>query len=436
MKVLEKITEYGLYLFVFLLPWQTRLILREGNLNGYWEYGTISIYATEILLWAIFLLTGIAWTIGKLKAQNSKLKITAQSSKLFYLIILFLVFYSLTLILWAGSRGLALYAWHWLAEGVGLFLVLRAVKFDVAKLMWAFVMSAGLQAGIGIWQFLSQETFSSKWLGMALHDPAVPGIFVVETAFRRWLRAYGSLPHPNMLAGFLAAAMFFTIWLYQKTVKSFKKILLPAIFVILSFGLFATFSKSVILGFSAAMILWLAGFFIFKKSREEKNYLLKFILIFIVVAAVFSVIFWEPVGTRIYGAERLEIKSTAERLNYFDQAWQLIKNHPVLGVGLGNYTLAVHNEINPNLRAWDYQPVHNIYLLILAELGIMGLLLWLVLLFFIIKQLPIAHYPLLITILAIGLFDHYLWTLYFGVILFWLILGMEKKNLDEPLDRS
>ena len=442
MKILEKIIEYGLYLFVFLLPWQTRLILNEGNLNGYWEYGTISLYTTEVLLWVIFILAAIWWAIYKLKNQKSRIqisnKIQKPKSRSDYLLICLSAFllYSFISIFGADSKSVALQAWVRLVEGIGFFLVLRTVKFDVAKLIWSFVFSAVLQVGLGFWQFLSQSTFSFKWLGMAFHDPAVPGTVVVETTLRRWLRAYGGLPHPNMLASFLAVAMFFVFWIYQKTEQSLRKLLLPLIFAILSIGLCSTFSKSVVLSFLMALILLWAGFFVFKQSKESKLNLLKFTLIFLVIAAVFSAIFWEPVQTRIYGAERLEIKSTTERLNYFGEAWQLIKNHPLTGVGLGNYTLSIHNDINPDLQSWSYQPVHNIYLLILAELGIIGFILWLVLIFLLIKKIPITNYQLPITLLVISLFDHYLWTLYFGIILFWLVLGVGQKALDNSFDKT
>lgn len=463
MKILEKIIEYGIYLFIFLLPWQTRLILREGNLNGYWEYGTISIYATEILLWAIFLLSAIWWAVKKLKVsakggspprehalgvKSEKLKVVVknshpagddpegQKSKFVFAFLCLFIFWSFVSVFWADSKSLAFYVWHWLAEGLGLFLVLRTVNFDRKKLAWSFVLAALIQAGLGIWQFLLQSTFSSKWLGMAAHDPSVSGTFVVETALRRWLRAYGSLPHPNILAGFLAVAMFMAFRLYEKIKYDYKKLFLPVIFTILALGLFATFSKSVIASFLAVFIFLWVMVFLRRQSGDAKINLLKFTLIFLVIAAIFSAIFWEPVRTRIYGAERLEIKSTAERLDYFNQAWQLIKKHPLVGVGLGNYTLAAHNEINQALRSWDYQPVHNIYLLILVELGIVGFIAWLALIFLLIKKLPVARCPLLVTLLIIGLFDHYLWTLYFGIVLFWLIFGMEQEGLDRPLDRS
>ncbi len=436
MKKLEKIIEYALYLFVFLLPWQTRLILRPGNLNGYSEYGTISIYATEILLWFIFLLAAVWWAVRRLKTKNEELNLDFKNNKLFWLVLLFFVVYSLASIFWSESKTVALEAVLRLAEGVGLFLVLRGTKFDATKLAWAFVGSAVIQAGLGVWQFLTQSTFASKWLGMAYHDSAVSGTFVVETAFRRWLRAYGSLPHPNMLAGFLSVGLLIAVWLYQKTEYGLKKILLPVFFAILSLGLFTTFSKSAMVALGvAALFLWAVAF-LKKQTKETKITLLKFTLIFLVVAVIFSGVFWEPVSGRIGGDGRLEIKSTSERLSYAAEAWQIVKVHPIFGIGLGNYTLAVHNEINPNLQSWDYQPVHNIYLLILVEMGIIGFILWLTLVFCITKKLSVTRYSLLIILLIIGLFDHYFWTFYFGVILFWLVFGLAQKPLDKSFDKT
>ena len=57
---LARTIEYGFYLFLFLLPWQTRLIWREARLNGFtWEYGRLSLYATQLLLLALLLLYGV-----------------------------------------------------------------------------------------------------------------------------------------------------------------------------------------------------------------------------------------------------------------------------------------------------------------------------------------------------------------------------------------
>ena len=430
MKFLNKIIEWGVYLFIFLLPWQTRLILKEGDLDGYWEYGTVSVYGTGILLCFLFLLAIVSLVIDKLQIQNYKSQINYKFkiTKIATVAIFFLVFASLS-IFWAESKIVALMAGLRLVEGVGLFLILQIFNFDWKKFSWAFILSALIQASLGIYQFLIQTTFASKWLGMALHDPATLGTIVVEASSERWLRAYGSLPHPNMLGAFLAIGMFLAIILYQKSLASRGKIILVSIFSILAFGLFTTFSKSAILAFVIVLLFFLVGSFIFKEVKENRQLLSKSICLFALVAIIFSIIFWEPVATRVRGTGRLEAKSTNERISYFGESWQLIKSHPFLGVGLGNYTLALHNEINPNLKSWEYQPVHNIYLLVLAELGIFGFTLFLLLLasFFMPLQNNRTWYNLFdhrntvfFLILLVGLFDHYFWTLYFGIILFWV----------------
>jgi len=216
MKFLNKIIEWGVYLFIFLLPWQTRLILKEGDLDGYWEYGTVSVYGTGILLCFLFLLAIVSLVIDKLQIQNYKSQINYKFkiTKIATVAIFFLVFASLS-IFWAESKIVALMAGLRLVEGVGLFLILQIFNFDWKKFSWAFILSALIQASLGIYQFLIQTTFASKWLGMALHDPATLGTIVVEASSERWLRAYGSLPHPNMLGAFLAIGMFLAIILYS-----------------------------------------------------------------------------------------------------------------------------------------------------------------------------------------------------------------------------
>ena len=55
---MQKLQTIGIYLLAFLLPWQTRYIFHYGTLNGGdWEYGTIALYAIDILIVLILLIT-------------------------------------------------------------------------------------------------------------------------------------------------------------------------------------------------------------------------------------------------------------------------------------------------------------------------------------------------------------------------------------------
>jgi len=452
MKKLQKLIEYLFYLFVFLLPWQTRWIWYEGELNkGFWEYGTFSLYGIDILFVIILALAGIYFICKKkIKNQkpNSKFCITFYVLPIVFLVIAFLS------VLWAQNKGLALYASVKLLEGILLFWLVSKMKLNFTKLGIAFVSSAVIQAGLGIWQFLTQSTFANKWLGMALQIPGRGDTSVIESSVGRWLRAHGSLPHPNMLASWLVVGLFILLGLaYRFTIqkKSFWKALHPNLWlnifiywscVIIVTGLFFTFSREAWL----ALIIGLVFFWIIVLIKKQAAIFYKLLATGLATIIVLSFIFWPLLSTRLSGQDRLEVKSRQERTTYLNQSFQLIKKHWLTGVGVGNYTLAVHNQIDPNLKSWDYQPVHNVYLLILAELGIIGLGIFLWLIFYIIKRLFSFQirqdwpwtliYPVaILAILIIAFFDHYFWTLHFGIMLFWLILGLSTyTNSEQTVD--
>ena len=62
-----------------------------------------------------------------------------------------------------------------------------------------------------------------------------------------------------------------------------------------------------------------------------------------------------------------------------DVAFEMIKSNPIIGVGLNNYTEVHHNyDIGVDKITQYYPvPVHNIYLQLAAEIGILGLLFFL-----------------------------------------------------------
>jgi O-antigen ligase len=73
--------------------------------------------------------------------------------------------------------------------------------------------------------------------------------------------------------------------------------------------------------------------------------------------------------------------SAESRLPLNEMAWRIIQDHPVLGIGLNNYDLAMQDYITPDLSGeWVYI-VHNRYLLVWSETGIGSLAAYLALIF-------------------------------------------------------
>jgi len=128
----------------------------------------------------------------------------------------------------------------------------------------------------------------------------------------------------------------------------------------------------------------------------------------------------------------VEQKSLNERLVLAQNALALIKKRPLLGVGLGNF-IPAQAEILPFVRQ-DVnllQPVHNIYLLIASETGLIGLLVFITLavkMFLGGCNTSLHHraYAIrpYILILFLGLFDHYWLTLPQNFLLFAVVLGL------------
>ncbi|PIY95631.1 MAG: hypothetical protein COY66_06245 [Candidatus Kerfeldbacteria bacterium CG_4_10_14_0_8_um_filter_42_10] len=467
-KLIEKILEGGIYLWVFLLPWQTRLIVSPGTLNGdSWEYGTISLYGLDILLFILIILKIFVGSDKKrflipqkksinpvrspdLNSVNQSLELilskkrTSNGINLWYIIVGFLAISFLS-IYWSWNGGLALYGFIKLSEGIILFWFIIKSSFNFTKISIAYVSAAVLQSLIGIYQFVFQNSFGSKWLGMSNLEIAASGTSVIETGTGRFLRAYGSFPHPNILAGFLLVGLFLVIGLYLQTKNKERRSLALAGLAVIAAGFFCSFSRAAWLTLGISLFFLLGAMNPKRHFSEWHRPILKLVGIIATVFLVFFILYPQTIITRFSFNERLEELSLSQRANYYQDAFSLIKKHPVSGVGLNNYTLAVNYEIDSALAGQEYQPVHNVYLLVLAELGVFGVLIFLFLIFQILKEswLALTNYSfddshswflicsvILMAIFILFLFDHYFWTLSSGIMLFWFSLGLWQRSIE------
>jgi O-antigen ligase len=275
-----------------------------------------------------------------------------------------------------------------LIEAVAVGCLVSWQKFDFKKISYSFVAAGLLQGILAIYQFLTQAVVGNKWLGIATQAVGQSGVSVVEGA-GRWLRAYGSLPHPNLLAGYLAASLFFLLGLlfayYRKNCSAPRQfsaarvgeaIFLFGSLVIITYGLLLTFSRSAWLG----TIVGLLFVWFFPGRRRDplaRKFFIKINLFILLVVILFVANYGALLFPRLTASSRLEAQSITERQAGWQEAITLIKSRPVWGVGLGAYTRALYDQ-DKTRSAWEYQPVHNLDLLIMAELGMVGWLLLLV----------------------------------------------------------
>jgi O-antigen ligase len=319
-----------------------------------------------------------------------------------------------------------------------LFKIIANASFNRVRLLSILVISACVQALWGLTQFLTQSSFAFKWLGLASHPSDALGTSVIEVSgvnSERWLRAYGSLPHPNLLGAFLAVAIIISLAMIARQ-PSFKrnenelnyKKFWHLSLIFLSAGLFVSFSRSAILAVFAGIIVILIYY-----RHALTRLALPLGLILITVLTLVSQ-FGYIYNSRWKNTDRLETKSITERLDYMDQAQKLITYHPFTGNGIYNFGLAVfNNKLSTSDSAFYYQPVHNVFLLIASETGIIVTVSFIIIVLMILAKISRhsadpTYTPLGIaligSVIMIMFLDHYFWTQVSGAYLLWLILGL------------
>lgn len=425
---LKKIINLLFYLYLFFIPWQTRYFIKEGYLEGkFWEYGTFSIYAIDLLFFSLLILM----LFYKIKNKQS----LRFSSPLFSILIVFFLLLVLSVGI-ADNKEIALYhLFRWFL-GILFFWLVNILDFDLKKALGFILTGAFVQSILAFFQFFQQKITANKWLGLASHDPSFSGTVVLETIQGRFLRAYGALPHPNILAGFFIVSMLLGWALYFLVREKRRKLILFAnIFITL--GLILTFSRS---AFGVwFLVLTFMGIFSFKFSSPYQKLLIKIAGFSFIFFLIFGFVFQNLIFTRFTTLTLTEQYSLKYRSIYQNQAFKIISQYYALGVGLNNFTWQVYQKkIKPDIPNFQYQPVHNIYLLILSEISFLGLVVFLYLIFrFLqlwvrsIKKNNIVSLLLglsFLSLLLIGLVDHYPVSLSSGLNIFWLSLAFFEKG--------
>lgn len=393
--------------------------------TGFNEYEAVFIYLSDILM--LGFLASFFWGFGWRQFSEQR---KPALLKIFLALTLVSVFLAL-------SREIAIYNLVRLvllviaALAAAKLLKMGIVKFE--NILAILAASAVVQSLIGIGQFIKQESLGLARLGEPLIGPNVGGAAKIIAEGGKVLRAYGTLPHPNVLAAFLVIgllAMYYfwlnrpsewKVWSGWRTLASdaFSGI---GIFIII-LGLTLAFSRAAWIVADLATLAILFHAFVVKKNWIQA------IRLSVLLVAVAIILF---IGFGNFILPRAQINpsepAVTQRLGYNDIAVTLIKNN-FLGVGIGNQVLySVKNGVYKNAgmnQVWQWQPIHNIYLLIAAEIGVLSLLAFLL---FIGKLLfskgNFLAATMLCSLLALGLFDHFLWTLQPGRLMLWLVIGI------------
>jgi O-antigen ligase len=445
-KILNRAETCFFYLLVFAIPFETRVIVARWT-RPFNEWTAGFICGTDILLAALFIL----WFFRFYRHRKSLDLSTSQVDRFWRLSnphLWLAGFFIVSALSIFNSRivGLSFYQLLKLAEFIGFYFYLRSAFGRVYKfreVLMVIITSGIFQAAIAVAQYFKQGSLGLKLLGESPLSVNATGVAVFIADSEKYLRAYGTTPHPNVLAAWLFLAIFafynYYFYFYPRDKSHLGKFFLICQPVLL-IGLFFTFSRTIIglwaLGAAIRILL------LFKRSLRSflmatRQYAVTITVITLITGALFTVFFWPQVKSRALISS--EEEAVTQRIFYNQIAGSVTTAHPLLGVGMGQFV----PQLMTKLKHWPaniYQPVHNIYLLIASETGLVGLSLFLLFLIFVFynfiqrtklhKAYQYSFLILALSFLIMGLFDHFLWTLQQGSLIFWMVLALISLNPD------
>jgi O-antigen ligase len=434
------------YLLLLFLPTQPGLHFWPEwamVLGRRMDYLSPTLYLTDILIVSLLL----CWFVEAISRVTGYACLPArqglrvlQEKKIGFFILIFL--FILINIYFAVSRPVAIYTWIKVLEFVLLGIYIIKTKPQFNRIVFFLSLSVLYSSLIAISQFLLQHSIGGVFwfLGERTFNSFTPGIAQIPLCLPwvsgcpLFLRPYGTFPHPNVLGGYIAVLLPLIISNFQFPIsKQTKKISIFKIgtIVLALLALVLTFSRSAwavgILGIGIWYLVFrLKKKIIFPNIPYTKTQIPVFLFI---ISLGISIIVPQFLGD----SEPVVVR---KQLN--ESAISIITHSPVSGVGLGNFLVALPGAL-PSRMIYFLQPVHNIYLLIISEVGLVGSIIigWLFWKAFrnvtrdmrhVTSQknniLRITCYVSLVTLLMLGFADHYPLTLQQGRLLLTLLVSL------------
>ncbi|MCA9390127.1 O-antigen ligase family protein [candidate division WWE3 bacterium] len=417
----------------FVLPlvffWQTRFPL----FNQYYasDYLIGFVYVRELVI-AAFVITGLIAERNKIVIWVKSFRwlvilsliliITAGTSSWFAIVPSIAVYRTVLLVLYVSFSFVFSYTVHSYHRKWENWLLWWCVPFLIIGVLAVFEFVRGYSLGIWI---LGNWHFSTLSLGIAK----------ISIWGHSFLRPYATFPHPNVLGGVSAIFLFFSLYVWRhSTTRLVRRVALLCV-AAQWLLILISFSRSAWLGLLFSIVLIFIARLRDKRLGEVMLFQKRWVVLAFVVCVMSA-----PYILKLFS---LHTPSIAERIYLLRQANTLIEAVPITGIGYGNFVASLVSELE-KLPPIVYQPVHNVWVLSLSEIGLVGvfayLFIWVTMMFliyrkrYILKEYVVLQIMLVISF--IGLFDHYFWSITIGQAVWWLIIAMGMVMLQSETDEK
>lgn len=186
--------------------------------------------------------------------------------------------------------------------------------------------------------------------------------------------------HRNMIANiFILMIPCAILYLTHYAQYLLEKLGCIAFILLCCFTLFCTESRGAVSALSISGLIF-AGAYCIQKEINKKNILIGGIIAFVFINSAFSLV---PEDNHLVDMKRaMQFTSTSidsyserNRIYLYQGTWNMIKDHPIIGVGLDNFNkeYVAHYMVKSAVEK-DLPHAHNFILAILSTTGIIGLL--------------------------------------------------------------
>lgn len=245
---------------------------------------------------------------------------------------------------------------------------------------WTLFGTGLMQGLIAIFQYFKQHMLGLRILGEQPLNATIPVADGHRWIFDLWFqqssestlvyRAAGTMPHPNHLGGLLAITLLITSYLFFIHPK--RRLWLGLAYFIQLFAMAITFSRSALFAYFLSTFIWLSW------MRWRQKIAIRSVCLLIAASSVIvGILLHEQIYSRggVVNYNKVSRLSDQERLFYQDIAIKMIKQHPFVGVGYAQFTSQAPNylPLGIDTSRINYLCVHNIFLVIAAEMGFISL---------------------------------------------------------------
>jgi putative inorganic carbon (HCO3(-)) transporter len=249
-------------------------------------------------------------------------------------------------------------------RGGALATALEMIKLIILQLLMTFFIDSQDRLRAILWLLGG----FMMWFAGSAFLAYSRGEFYVVNGVQRAEGINSMVGGPNELAGLLLALLPFVIALLLCSKGTLKKL---ALFGCAGFGFFVLLLTGARISLVALVAM---GIFAILRSRRK--------FVNLAVAVVLALTVWFSLPAQ-YQKRYLTVKQYAEggqlddsnkfRLQIWDAGWKMIQDHPILGVGAGQFPTA-YGTIYANRFHTAWMNPHNLFLQVTAELGIVGLI--------------------------------------------------------------